>query len=77
MFLQHHIEILVSLCYNCMFISVLAGRLELLETVFFTCVPIVPVLETHLMNIRLSMVTLQGKYFYPHSTVEKTKAQKT
>ena len=34
MFLPHHIEVLVSLHYNCIFISVLAARLELLRLSF-------------------------------------------
>ena len=33
-FLQHHIEVLVSLHYNCIFISFLTGRLELLRLSF-------------------------------------------
>ena len=33
-FLQQHIEVLVSLPYKCIFISVLAGRLELLRLSF-------------------------------------------
>lgn len=75
MFSQHHMEVLILLHFNYIFISVLSSKLELFEMVFFTCVSIVSVLQTHLIKMWLPMVILQGKY-YLHFIGKRIKSQR-